>query len=448
MAARRTARIVDVYKTTGDTKMEASKLIAKFHEKFQADPVRFDVLPGLTEKWDAIKLVKLYNWYVQTPRLPQEELADSIGLDRSTVSRKVSAMNWGQFTRKLNELTSINDERYLSQEAEKRRIELLAQVAQRTRRKDIDRRALELEHLERLTKENNPLRAPQLKPFKAPKASKGGTPEHMVLMLSDLHVGQEFSSEETGGINEYNKDVFIRRAENLRSALVDILNRHTQLYDVPELHIFAMGDFVHGSNLGGEWGPAYNSMPVYDQALTAAGVISELIRDWSPHFKKVHVYGVVGNHGRAGKDKSSDKQYCNWDNIVYQNMKFSLSKCKNVSMHFDRSPWLVREIQGHKFACVHGDNVRGSVSGLISEYTRMGSVIKGEFEYLLMGHFHTSYQIETAKGKLLVNGSFVGGDTYSMNTLRTRSRPTQTVFGVHPTRGMTWNYCLDMDQPR
>jgi hypothetical protein len=51
-------------------------------------------------------------------------------------------------------------------------------------------------------------------------------------------------------------------------------------------------------------------------------------------------------------------------------------------------------------------------------------------------------------GRIMVNGSFVGGDMHSMQHLRSNSRPTQTIFGIHPDHGVTWHYPLDLDRTR
>ena len=85
------------------------------------------------------------------------------------------------------------------------------------------------------------------------------------------------------------------------------------------------------------------------------------------------------------------------------------------------------------------------------EITEIANKLKetfGDFNYMCLGHFHKHFEQELLRGGILANGSFVGGDVYSMQNLRTRSKPTQLVFGVHPTYGMTWQYKLDLDHAR
>jgi hypothetical protein len=64
-------------------------------------------------------------------------------------------------------------------------------------------------------------------------------PEDMGLLLSDLHIGHEHTSEETGGLSEYSVDIFKQRLYNLQYAVADIYELHSTLYDIPALHIFS-----------------------------------------------------------------------------------------------------------------------------------------------------------------------------------------------------------------
>ena len=68
--------------------------------------------------------------------------------------------------------------------------------------------------------------------------------EDIGLVMSDLHIGHSHSLEETGGLSEYNLDIFINRLRNLETSVADIYELHTSLYRIPKLHIFCLGDIV------------------------------------------------------------------------------------------------------------------------------------------------------------------------------------------------------------
>jgi len=64
----------------------------------------------------------------------------------------------------------------------------------------------------------------------------------------------------------------------------------------------------------------------------------------------------------------------------------------------------------------------------------------GKFDYMILGHFHTCVQMDTPTGEVFVNGSFVGGDEYSIGNLGRLTEPTQLLFGVSPDGIVSWRF--------
>ena len=65
-------------------------------------------------------------------------------------------------------------------------------------------------------------------------------------------------------------------------------------------------------------------------------------------------------------------------------------------------------------------------------------------DFTLCGHFHQAAEQSTNFGKVIVNGSFVGGDVYSIKNLQKMTLPEQKIFGINDTHGITWRYDLDL----
>ena len=430
---------------------DTANLVDKFRTMYTEDPARFDDLPGSNYNWRPMKLVQLYSMIEEGDRT-HGEMADILGFERSTVTRKTNSINWDDFRDRLIKLCSMSHDEYIEYSADDYRTKALAREALRRRKIEVSS-AAKMQHLEQMLIDSaEPIKVSKLPPIKVPKAREG-TPEHMCLLLSDLHVGQEFSQEETGGFGEYNIEVFKERANSLRRGVIEIASLHSQLYELPELHIFALGDNVHGGNSAGNWGCAYNSsLSVMDQANVAAHVIAQMINTWAPMFKKINFYGVVGNHGRINAMKNSDKIQANFDNVVYSILKGIMSNSESVEINFFKH-WFARvSVFNTEIVLVHGDYLKKSVNAMLQTEQKIQSLMMTEgskpFNLLCAGHFHTFQDIETTNGRIFLNGSFVGGDMYSMRQLSTRSRPTQTVFGIHPKRGVTWEYKLDLDGDR
>jgi hypothetical protein len=418
--------------------------------KIRKDPSRYKSLPGVTPNWSAEKLLKLHD-LSEVKEATQEEIAAEFSLDRSTISRKCASMNWKEFMDELATIADMSREEYIDYAAEKTRGDLSDKKATSSQKKQITVLAGLKNIEERLV--NEAAKAP---PLVLPRftVNKGaqGTPEEMVLILSDAHVGLEFTKRETGGLGEYNPSMFLSRIDNLRRGLIEIYNLHSKLYPIPKLHILCLGDMVQGGNLNGEWGPANICLPLDKQTVMAANAISELLLTWEPLFGEITFTGVVGNHGRGGATKNSDKISANWDNMVYAIIEARLAEHKKIKVERSESWWSQKNVNGTELLLVHGDYIQSNIASLKNEelkYQALATSITDKwFNIMCVGHFHTHHEVETPKGMLLVNGSFVGGDIHSLQHMRTMSRPTQTLFGVHPQRGLTWKYRLDMDLPR
>ena len=235
--------------------------VEMFENLYKDHAYRFESLPGTSLTWTPAKLVKLYELVNKEPKLTQDEIADVLKVDRSTIGRKSSSMDWDIFESDLFSLCTMTDKQFIAKSATEYRLESLAKSSVDINKSLIKREALEQHLHEKIVNSTIPLEY-KLPPFNIIKKNVHGDeqPEAAVLLLSDLHVGQEFSNSETGGLNEYNPKVFLKRANNLRQSLVDLVTFHEAAHKIPELYILSLGDCVHGTNLGGEWGPDRKSV--------------------------------------------------------------------------------------------------------------------------------------------------------------------------------------------
>ena len=410
-------------------------------------------LPGVSRTWSPDKVIKLFSMLSDdSGQLTQADIAAKLGVDRSTVTRKVNTVDWDEFAGKLASLCNMSHDDFVDSAAVSHRINVLAKVAMTRQRKEIDSRARSNHISSQIIQNFKPTPLPPMRFSVRPP--KDRDEEHFVLLLSDLHVGQKFEKSETGGLNAYNIDTFLKRAENLRRAVHDIYKIHTNSYAVPVLHVFALGDMVQGTNQGGEWGGAYTEIDIHQQAIQSARTVSDLLSSFSAIFDKVTFSGVVGNHGRAGITMSSDKISANWDNMVYELIRANMALHKNVEVDITPSWWRQFNVNGTEIAIVHGDRIKGgcSITGLRNlegKLQEMFSQSTGrKFDVLCMGHWHNFMKMQTMCGGIIINGSFVGGDIYSMTALQTSNEPLQVLFGIHEKRKITHTYDLKLETPR
>lgn len=284
-------------------------------------------------------------------------------------------------------------------------------------------------------------------PVHSPVNKKLRTDEDMVLVFSDLHIGHEHTLEETGGLSEYNLDIFVNRLNNLKRAIADIYELHSSLYKIPKLHIMSLGDIVDGANTAGSWSPVWINTPIVDQVMLGYRHISDFIYYMLSIFPEVEMYALYGNHGRVAPN-GAEKKYNNFDFLCYKYLELEFRDEPRLKINTTKSWWMIKEIQNHKFLMMHGDDVKSKdppVKGVAEIEKKMAGLTKIIPNYTVAGHFHNASEFTTHNGKAILNGSFVGGDVYSLSNSMPGNIPEQKLFGVHPKVGITWTYNINLN---
>ena len=269
------------------------------------------------------------------------------------------------------------------------------------------------------------------------------SPEDVGLLLSDTHIGHDHSLEETGGISEYNMSIYKKRVEFVKKTTADIVELHSNIYDLPNLHIFCLGDIVAGANGVGAWSSTYINTPIIDQFIEGAQSITDMIYYWLTLFENIYFYGVIGNHGRIS-NRGIEKEYANWDYICYKFIEASFRNNQRVVFDVPKTWWMNKKIRNHNFLSLHGDEIKGGIKGVEDAAEKISHINKIIPDYVLIGHFHNSADYSTNFGRVIANGSWVGGDIFSLKNLRKGSKPEQKIFGIHDKRGITWSYNIDL----
>ena len=292
------------------------------------------------------------------------------------------------------------------------------------------------------------VKAPKIKhrQWNPPRKAQSRGSEEVGLLLSDLHIGHTHTVDETGGLSEYSLDIFRARIRKLERKVSDINELHSMLYRIPTLHVFCLGDIVDGMNESGSWSPVYINTSIYDQFIIGFEEISHTIEYFLSVFQKVVFYGIRGNHGRVAR-VGSEKDYANWDNLCYEMLKHKFENNDRLQFKLTKSWFLSERIKGHNFLLTHGDDLRKAstaVRSLEIFAADMAGMTRVHHDFTLCGHFHQAAEQSTNFGKVIVNGSFVGGDVYSIKNLQKMTLPEQKIFGINDTHGITWRYDLDL----
>jgi predicted phosphodiesterase len=157
----------------------------------------------------------------------------------------------------------------------------------------------------------------------------------------------------------------------------------------------------------------------------------------------------VGNHGRSQHKRSKERALTSkWDayeNQVFVALKEIFDRCKsNVEINVPSCPFVIFDVQGHKFFATHGDTVINvgntnnviNMKNLTDQVNRINAglakVLKEEVAVVMVGHVHhPCVQILDNGVYFLINGCSSGLDPYAnAQCCVFDSHPTQEIFEV------------------
>jgi len=390
-------------------------------------------------KWDMDDMVTLYEQ--RAIGVPYKVIAEDLGRTEQSCWDKYRSTEWAD--------TKIPDK--IREAIKTRRIQNGIEQVKVSESRKIDNYKLRADIIaDRLSEAVVPYEEAKLVNWTPQNRKPGHGSEDVGLILSDLHIGHDHSADETGGMSAYNMDIYQARLDNLKLAVADIYELHNQLYELPTLHIFCLGDIVDGMNDVGAWSPTYIMTPIMDQVMAGVESLSEAIRYWLTIFGEVKFYGIRGNHGRVAKS-GVEKDYCNWDVIIYEFLRAKFENNPRITFDVPKCWWSLQEIRNHNFFLTHGDDVKSKgvpILGLLELERKMTASLRKPIDFMLAGHFHNASEFTTHNGRLLMNGSFVGADVYSLKNALPGTRAEQKIFGIHDTRGITWMYNINLDHER
>lgn len=279
------------------------------------------------------------------------------------------------------------------------------------------------------------------------KSHSDTTKEILHLNLSDWHIGENVSSEELFGMNEYNIDIIKDRAQNLYNSVCNILSK-MQGYEYDTIHVNILGDMVSGI-IHEEL--IANGINITEQIIFGAEIISDIIFKISQKIPNVVVTGVIGNHGRMKKKPYYKEKYNNFDFILYKFIETKCENLKNVSFTFPKSFFAIIENWDWNLLLMHGDGINsfGGIPhyGIKRMDSNMSQVMTTQLNkypnYILMGHYHTSNSLEKMGGEIIMNGSLKGSDEFSLGRMFVGGNPSQLLFSLHPEHGITWRFTLN-----
>lgn len=289
----------------------------------------------------------------------------------------------------------------------------------------------------------------RVKPFAAlpsiyrPEA-KARIVEDCVMHLSDGHHDAVVKPEAVGGLEEYDFPISCVRAERYVDTVINWTQKTlAPTFIFPTLWLLAYGDHTSGEIHRACERSYYRNQ--FRNCLAIGQLHALMIRDLAPYFKGVNVLYLAGNHGRRSMKKDYNAALENWDYLVAEVARLHCKDIRNVSFVIPDSWSANVSINGVGFSISHGDDVKGNLGlpwygavrrqkGLIA----LGAMMGRRPRYFVMGHHHALATLSDMDGEMLVNGSWIGTDSFAYNALASYREPSQLLHGVNPKYGVSW----------
>jgi hypothetical protein len=246
------------------------------------------------------------------------------------------------------------------------------------------------------------------RPAKA-KSDKNKSSMTLELLISDVHVGKL--------TDNFNHEVLKRRIKQIAEVTAAEVRRARQHYNVERIIVAFIGDLIESATMHGvesARGCEFGNSRQIQEAI--AVFYRDLIMPLSELGLSVDCVGVTGNHDRTQEKRTylyPGEENVSW--IIYKTMEefAKVQKLSNVSWSIPRGSYHIDDIYGENvlyehYDNAHGSNLRQSLENLMSKRVRQ---VNQPIHFMRGGHFHEP--AEFGIGKIVVNGSVPGNDSYS-----------------------------------
>lgn len=240
------------------------------------------------------------------------------------------------------------------------------------------------------------------------------TDNDLLIILSDTHFGQTFSS----AWGEYNVEIGRNRLDQYLGEIRKIQLRHNSY----RAYVSIQGDLI--SNSIHKSLAITNRENVIEQLKVSIEYISSFIAQLSEWFAEVYVTNVSGNHSRL--DRKEDAIHSErLDDLIGWTISKLLADIPNVTIADDNIDigLATMNIRGKEYLNCHGDYDAFSKSGVANLCMMVGHVPYA----ITFGHLHTCTVDDIQGVKAIRGGSLAGcGDQYTIEK-RLKGKPSQMV---------------------
>jgi hypothetical protein len=268
-----------------------------------------------------------------------------------------------------------------------------------------------------------------------PKEHSGASEAVAFMIASDWHNEERVRRGDVSDLNEYNLDIFAKRADNFFRGGQRLWDIMRQYQNVPTLVLALLGDFITGSihedaAESNYLAPADAIMNAEEKIISGIDFLLE-----ETDVKELVIPCHSGNHGRMTKKQRHSTEmgnsleqvmYCHLEKYYQTNtrVKFQIGS----GYHSYLNLWDKYLIRFH-----HGHNIKygGGVGGITIPVNKAIDGWNKQELYRnvnldVFGHFHQYINY----GSFVCNGSLIGYNSYAVAIKAAFERPQQAFFLV------------------
>ena len=265
------------------------------------------------------------------------------------------------------------------------------------------------------------------------KLGKGVLRTSGILDIGDIHYGELVTARSTGGVAEYSPEIARARFDYT----VDEAIRLGKEHKISSMWVIGGGDMISG-DIHDDLSRSNEIMPI-EQTLDCAEMMYGGLEKLCQAFPEVNFVGVSGNHPRMYRVPFYNrKQIESLDYMLYKMLEVKGKNQPNLNFHTPESFWTIIEVEQRRFMVMHGDTIKQQNSmslpwyGMWKEFMKWGNMRDqvGEFDDMMLHHFHQPTRIGMGNNSLFVNGSLKGKDDFSLAGTRLPAPAAQRFMTV------------------
>jgi hypothetical protein len=269
------------------------------------------------------------------------------------------------------------------------------------------------------------------KKFRKRAATRSRTAATAIAVLSDWHVEETVTFEQTSGANRFDLETADKRIDELAERLSTLIEHERRLVRIDRIVLACLGDFISG-HIHEELAETTSLAPM-EAMRWAARRLRGLIDMASDMAREVIVVTQPGNHGRSnhGKPRMATEHQHSFEQNAYMMMREAETR-KNVAWQIAEGYLGYLDLDGFTVRYHHGHSIgryQGGIGGItipankaIAAWNRSRRA-----DIDLFGHWH---QWGWLRGRYVSNGSLVGMNAFALRIRAEAEAPCQSLVIV------------------